>query len=317
MDRIICVAGPTASGKTKLAVDLALHYHGTVISCDSMQIYKGMSIGTAKPTAEEMQGVPHYMLDFLDPNEDYSVGRYVEEADKILQEQLETGKTVIICGGTGLYMDSLIAGRTFAAAPETGKRQELQQLAREQGIDAVLEILRKADPERAEKLSRNDEKRIIRAAEIYLETGETATAHDAETRRQPAKYLRVWLGLNYLDRQKLYDRINLRVEQMLQQGLRQELEELLAFGVREDATAMQAIGYKELLACRRREETLETAVERLKQGTRRYAKRQLSWFRRNEEIHWLYPDGEPDWDSLLSKAIQIADEAFCEEGRRE
>ncbi len=310
MDRIICVAGPTASGKTRLAVDLAEHYGGEVVSCDSMQIYRGMDIGTAKPTPEEMRGVPHHMLDFLDPNEDYSVGRYVEEADAVLQRLLAEKKTVIVCGGTGLYMDSLIAGRTFAAAPETGKREELRALADREGIGAVLELLRKADPERAEKLSPRDEKRIIRAAEICLETGMTATEHDAMTRMQPDKYEPLWLGLNYLDRAVLYERINLRVDEMLRSGLEAELESLLAAGIREDATAMQAIGYKELLAARRGEESFGTAVEKLKQGTRRYAKRQLSWFRRNEKIHWLYPDGMPDYGSLLREAIRLADEAF-------
>lgn len=310
MDRIICVAGPTASGKTALSVALAEHFGGEVLSCDSMQIYRGMDIGTAKPTKEEMRGIPHHMIDCVDPNEAYSVGRYVEEADAILQDLLSKGKTVIVCGGTGLYMDSLMAGRTFAAAPESGKRRELTELAEKEGIGPVLEILRKADPERAAKLSPRDEKRIIRAAEIYLESGKTATEHDAESRQLPNKYEPLWLGLNYRDRQKLYDRINLRAEKMLEAGLREELERLLASGIRVDATAMQAIGYKEFLAARRGEESTEEAVAKLQMESRRYAKRQLSWFRRNEKINWLYPDEEESFSAVIEKAICLAEKAF-------
>ena len=308
-DRIICVVGPTASGKTKLSVALAQRLNGEVLSCDSMQLYRGMDIGTAKPTAAEQAGIPHHMIDCIDPNDDFSVGRYVTEADAILQDILRRGKTAVIVGGTGLYVDSLIAGRSFAEAPSTGKREELKRYAEEHGIAAVLEQLREIDPERAAKLQPADEKRILRAMEIWLETGKTATEHDLETQQQPAKYHPVWLGLNFRDRQDLYDRINRRVEQMIADGLPDELERLLASGIRPDCTAMQAIGYKELLRVRSGELSPEQGIADLQQGTRRYAKRQLSWFRRNPELHWLLLDRDPDFDELVSRALSVLTEA--------
>jgi len=313
MDRIICVVGPTASGKTALAVELAKQFNGEVLSCDSMQIYKGMDIGTAKPTAEEMQGIPHYMIDFLSPNEDYSVGRYVEEADRILQEILSRGKTAVIAGGTGLYVDSLIAGRSFAPAPVTGNREKLRKMAEEKGIGSVLEFLYTVDPQRAEKLSPADEKRIIRAAEIWLDTGKTATEHDAETKAVPPKYQPLWIGLNYVNRQDLYDRINRRVRKMVEEGLLDEVRALLGSGIRPDATAMQAIGYKEFLAVCNGAEPIEEAIERVSQGTRRYAKRQLSWFRRNNEIHWINLPADPDIRAMTAEAVKIAEEHFLPE----
>ena len=178
---IICVVGPTASGKTKLSIELAKRYDGEVLSCDSMQIYRGMTIGTAKPTPEEMDGVPHHMIDVADPGEAFSVSRYVELADPILQDILARGKTCVIVGGTGLYVDSLIAGRSFTPFPETGKRQELEALAADKGIDAVLDILRRHDPDSAQRLHPSDQRRIIRAAEVWLETGKTITQHNRET----------------------------------------------------------------------------------------------------------------------------------------
>ena len=288
IQNIICVVGPTASGKTRLAVELAKAYDGEVVSCDSMQLYRRMNVGTAKPTREEMQGIPHYMIDILEPAEPFSVGRYVEMADPIVQDILRRGKTCIVCGGTGLYVDSLMAGRTFAPFPETGKRQELEELAREQGIEAVLQMLARFDPDSAARLHPSDQRRIIRAAEVYLETGKTITQHNLETQAVPPKYHPLWLGLDFVDRAELYARIDRRVEIMVEDGLLDEIRGLLAEGIPPTATSLQAIGYKEPMAALRGELTMEQAVAKIQQESRRYAKRQLTWFRRNREIHWIF-----------------------------
>ncbi len=301
---IICVVGPTASGKTAMAVELAKAYNGEVLSCDSMQLYRRMDVGTAKPTQEEMQGIPHHMIDVLEPDEVFSVGRYVEMAEPILQDILARGKTCIVCGGTGLYAESLIAGRTFAPYPETGRRQELEKLAEEKGIESVIDLLRQFDPESAERLHPGNKRRIIRAAEVYLETGKTITRHNLETQQVPPKHEAFWLGLDFADRAELYSRIDRRVDVMLEQGLLAEIEALLKEGIPATATGLQAIGYKEPMAALRGEMTMEEAVEKIKQESRRYAKRQLTWFRRNEQMHWLYHK-EP---VSLEKAVQAAKE---------
>ena len=288
MNNIICVVGPTASGKTKLAVELAKAYDGEVLSCDSMQIYRRMDIGTAKPTMEEAQGIPHHMIDVVEPDDSFSVSRYVEMADPILQDILSRGKRCIICGGTGLYVDSLVAGRTFAPYPETGKRQELEKLAADQGIDAVMEILRKHDPESAARIEPANQKRVIRAAEVFLETGKTITQHNLETQAVPPKYDPLWIGLDFTDRAELYARIDKRVDLMVRDGLLPEIERLLAEGVPANATSLQAIGYKEPMAALRGEMTMDEAIEKIKTESRRYAKRQLTWFRRNAKIHWVF-----------------------------
>lgn len=288
MNNIICVVGPTASGKTKLAVELAKAYDGEVLSCDSMQIYRRMDIGTAKPTMEEAQGIPHHMIDVVEPDDSFSVSRYVEMADPILQDILSRGKRCIICGGTGLYVDSLVAGRTFAPYPETGKRQELEKLVADQGIDAVMEILRKHDPESAARIEPANQKRVIRAAEVFLETGKTITQHNLETQAVPPKYDPLWIGLDFTDRAELYARIDKRVDLMVRDGLLPEIERLLAEGVPANATSLQAIGYKEPMAALRGEMTMDAAIEKIKTESRRYAKRQLTWFRRNAKIHWVF-----------------------------
>lgn len=287
MDRIICVAGPTASGKTALAIYLAKLLDGEVISCDSMQIYRGMDIGTAKPTKEEMGGIPHHMLDVADPNEPFSAGRYVQMADPLLQDILSRGKTAIVAGGTGLYMDSLMQGRDFAQKQDEDLRQSLMLRAEAEGAAALLEELRVFDPETASRLCEKDVKRIVRAIEVYRLTGKTIHAHNLETQQIPPKYQPLWLGLTYSQRQSLYDRIDLRVDKMLNEGLLEEIDRLLSAGIRPDATALQAIGYKELLRFKKGECSLADAVAEVKQGSRRYAKRQLTWFRRNECMHWL------------------------------
>ncbi len=304
MDRIICVVGPTASGKTKLAVQLAKTYDGEVVSCDSMQIYKHMDIGTAKPTLEEMEGVRHHLIDIIEPGEDFSVGKYVQLADACVQDILSRGRTVIIAGGTGLYVDSLISGRTFAPVPQTGKREALEAQMREAGGEAMLEALRAVDPEAAQRLHPADEKRIIRALEVYEETGKTITQHNLETQAIPPRYRPVWLGLDYADRAVLYRRIDLRVDLMLQAGLLDEIRALLALSVSPAATAMQAIGYKEFFGALDGSCTLEEAAELCKQRSRNYAKRQLTWFRRNPEIRWLRLTGQEDFSAVLAAARQ-------------
>ena len=304
MDRIICVVGPTASGKTKLAVHLAKAYDGEVVSCDSMQIYKHMDIGTAKPTSEEMEGVRHHLIDIIEPGEDFSVWKYVQLADACVQDILSRGKTAVIAGGTGLYVDSLISGRTFAPVPQTGKREALEARMREAGGEAMLEALRAVDPEAAQRLHPADEKRIIRALEVYEETGKTITQHNLETQAIPPRYRPVWLGLDYADRAVLYRRIDLRVDLMLQSGLLDEIRALLALGVSPAATAMQAIGYKEFFGALDGSCTLEEAAELCKQRSRNYAKRQLTWFRRNPEIRWLRLTGQEDFSAVLAAARQ-------------
>lgn len=286
MDKIICIAGPTASGKTSLAVELAKLYNGEVVSCDSMQIYKRMDIGTAKPTKGEMQGIPHHMLDIAEPEEDFSVSRYCEMADPIVQDILSRGKTVIIAGGTGLYMDALIKGNDFAPFPSTGRREELEALAATEGIEAVIAQLRAVDPEALDR-SQGNPRRIIRAMEVYLETGETITAHNLKTQAIPPKYQPVWFALEDENRKDLYDRIDHRVDIMLEQGLVDEIKNLLASGIPSKCTAMQAIGYKEFIAALDGKCTITEAAEAVKISSRHYAKRQLTWFRRNPNVIWL------------------------------
>ena len=302
---LLCVVGPTASGKTRLAVELAKALNGEVLSCDSMQIYRRMDIGTAKPTPEETQGVPHHMIDVIGPEEPFSVGRYVEMADPILQDILSRGKTCVLCGGTGLYVDSLMAGRTFAPYPETGRRQELEAMADREGIEAVLEKLRAVDPDSAERLHPGNRRRIIRAMEVYLETGKTITQHNLETQAVPPKYHPLWIGLDFTDRADLYRRIDRRVDLMMEDGLLDEIQRLLSEGVPPTATSLQAIGYKEPMAALRGEMTMEEAVEKVKQESRRYAKRQLTWFRRNKEIHWIMQEEPVDFQHTWQEVQRI------------
>ena len=303
MNSIICIAGPTASGKTALAVELAKELHGEVVSCDSMQVYRRMNIGTAKPTPEEMQGIPHHMLDVAEPWEDFSVSRYCELATPIVEDILSRGKTAIIAGGTGLYMDSLIQGNAFAPFPSTGVRERLEAQADAEGMEAMLAWLRSLDPDSAARLHLSDRKRILRALEVYLETGETITAHNRRTQALPPRFRPLWLGLDFADRGELYRRIDLRVDEMLRQGLLEEIRELLASGIPPKCTAMQAIGYKEFVEALQGSLPVEQAVEEVKKSSRHYAKRQLTWFRRNKALHWLTRG--PDSPEILEAARQI------------
>lgn len=308
MDRIICIAGPTASGKTALSIALAKELDGEVVSCDSMQVYRHMDIGTAKPSLEERQGVVHHMLDVAEPQEDYSVSRYCREATPIVEDILARGKTAIVAGGTGLYMDSLIRGNDFAPFPATGVRERLESEADTMGMEAMLNRLGAVDPESAARLHLSDRKRILRALEVYLETGETITAHNRRTQALPPRFRPVWLGLEDESRQSLYDRIRGRVDTMVEMGLLEEIQSLLARGVPRKCTAMQAIGYKEFLAALDGKCTLEEAAEQVKLSSCRYAKRQLTWFRRNPDIHWLRRGGAVGAGEILSRARQIAHE---------
>ncbi|MBQ1410883.1 MAG: tRNA (adenosine(37)-N6)-dimethylallyltransferase MiaA [Oscillospiraceae bacterium] len=302
MNNLICICGPTASGKTGLAVALAKKLDAEVVSCDSMQIYRGMNIGTAKPDAAEMDGVWHWLLDVADPGEDFSVGRYVKLADEAIADIHSRGKTAIVCGGTGLYMDNLVKGETFAAPSQPAQREYVEHIAEEKGLQFLYDMLKDADPETAEKLHVSDRKRIVRAMEVFLITGMPLSYHNAQSKLRPPKYEPLWLGLNFRDRTKLYARVNKRVELMMASGLEAEVRALLEQGIDPASTAMQAIGYKELAAALRGECDTAQALAQIQQASRNYAKRQLTWFRRNEAIHWLYVDEEKD---LLAAAMRI------------
>ncbi len=304
MNNIICIAGPTASGKTALAVELAKELDGEVVSCDSMQVYKRMDIGTAKPTMEERQGIVHHMLDVAEPWEDFSVSRYCEMAAPIVDDIVARGKTAIIAGGTGLYMDSLIKGNDFAPFPSTGVRERLEAQADAEGMDAMRAQLQSIDPDAAARI--HDRKRLLRALEVYYETGETITAHNLRTQAIPPRYKPLWLGLDFADRQILYDRIDRRVDIMLESGLIEEIRGLLADGIPPKCTAMQAIGYKEFVDALAGNGTIEDAAAQVQQASRRYAKRQLTWFRRNANMHWLIR-GEI-FEEILADARRIVHE---------
>ena len=308
MNNIICIAGPTASGKSALAVELAKEVNAEVVSCDSMQIYKYMDIGTAKPTTEEMQGVIHHMLDVAEPTEDFSVSRYCEMATTIVDDILARGKKVIIAGGTGLYMDALIKGNTFAPCPSTGVREKLELQADQDGMESMLKLLESIDPASAAKLHLQDRKRILRALEVYYETGDTITAHNERTQTIPPRYQPTWFALEDVNRQDLYDRIDSRVGKMLDDGLIEEIHKLLAMGIPSKCTAMQAIGYKEFLLAMDGKCSIEAAADQVRQSSRRYAKRQLTWFRRNENIHWLRRETGETTLEILSRARQILGE---------
>ena len=304
MNNIICIAGPTASGKTALAVELAKELNGEVVSCDSMYVYKYMNIGTAKPSLEEQQGIPHHMIDVAEPEEDFSVSRYCELATPIVDDIVSRGKTAVIAGGTGLYMDALIKGNTFAPCPSTGCRERLEAQADEMGMEYMQNLLQSIDPEAAARI--HDRKRLIRALEVYYETGETITAHNLKTQAIPPRYSPLWIGLDFEDREELYRRIDSRVDIMLEAGLIDEIKSLLARGIPAKCTAMQAIGYKEFIAALEGQMTIQEAAAQVQQSTRRYAKRQLTWFRRNENMNWIKRKAGQSPDEIFTLARQLA-----------
>ena len=310
--QLIVVCGPTASGKTRLGIELCKTLGGEVVSADSMQIYRGMDIGTAKPTLEEREGICHHMLDVAEPWEAYSVARYVEEATVCVEDILARGKYPVVVGGTGLYIDALVRGRQFAGSGSGGHREALGQLLREQGIEPLLEELRRVDPEAAGRLHPRDEKRIIRALEVYRETGMTISHHNRESSRLPPRYQAAFIGLSFVNRGNLKRRIDRRVDQMMAQGLPEEVQGLLARGIPRNCTAMQAIGYKELTACLEGRATPEEAAEEVKLRSRQYAKRQLSWFRRDAAIHWHLWEEAPDFTIALQDSIQFLREQGLE-----
>lgn len=309
MDRVVVICGPTASGKTALGVALAKAIDGEVVSADSMQLYRGMDIGTAKPTAEEMDGVPHHMLDVADPGEDFSVARYVDMATPIVEDILRRGKTPLVVGGTGLYIDNLIAARSFAAFSGQ-RRRELEERLEREGLPALYAELGRVDPQRQAQLHPNDQKRILRALEIYYETGRPMSELDARSQTVPPRFQAARIALDFQDRSDLHRRIDRRVDEMMDAGLPEEVKALLDSGVPASATAMQAIGYKELARAVLEGGGLAQAAQEVKLRTRQYAKRQLSWFRRHGDTHWIRWEKEPDF----SRALQDSTAFLSKEG---
>lgn len=307
--KILVIVGPTASGKTRMAVELAQRHNGEVISADSMQIYRTMDIGTAKPTKEEMGGVPHHMIDVADPEEDFSVARYVEMAARCVDDVLARGKLPIVAGGTGLYIDSLLSGRTFASfSPDSALRGELERELEEKGGQAMLEALAQVDPEAAQRLHPNDHKRIIRALEVYRSTGKTITQHNRETQAIPPRYDALTIGLAFQDRQAMWRRIDQRVDEMVAAGLEDEVRRLLTSGISPKCTAMQAIGYKEFTQALSGEMTWQEAADVVKLRSRQYAKRQLTWFGRNPNTRWVRWDDPPEFEQGRRASTEYMEE---------
>ncbi|RKI68592.1 tRNA (adenosine(37)-N6)-dimethylallyltransferase MiaA [bacterium 1xD42-67] len=307
--KIVVITGPTASGKTWLAVELAKRYGGEVVSADSMQIYRRMDIGTAKPTAEEMQGIPHHMLDVADPGEDFSAARYVDMASRCVEDILARGALPILAGGTGLYLDSLLSGRTFAAFdPSSPLRGQLEERYAREGGQALLEELARTDPEAAARLHPNDAKRIVRALEVWLTTGKTITQHDRETKALPPRYDALTLSLDFERREDMWDRIDRRVDRMMEAGLAGEVRALLDSGVPRRCTAMQAIGYKEMVPVVSGDMAAEDAAAQIKLRSRQYAKRQRTWFRRDKQAKPLIWGPVPDLAEVLQRSTDYLEE---------
>lgn len=310
---ILVVCGPTASGKTALAAELALRLDGEVVSADSMQVYRRMDIGTAKPTPGEMRGVPHHILDVADPWENYSVARYVEDAVPIVDGILARGRLPIVAGGTGLYIDNLAVGRRFAPfQPDSGLREELQSRVRTQGLPVLRETLERVDPDAAGRIHPNDEKRTLRALEVYLSTGKTITQHNRESQALPNRYTPLTIALNFTQRPWLWERIDRRVDEMMARGLEGEVRGLLDAGISRQCTAMQAIGYKEIAGALCSGRPAREGAEEVKLRSRQYAKRQLTWFRRNRQAYWVNWEKIPD----LSAAADFSTELVRESGLR-
>ena len=306
MKPLICVVGPTACGKTKMGVLLAQKYDGEVVSCDSMQLYRGMVVGTAAPTPEEADGVPHHMVGVVDPAEPYSVARYAEEAGACVDDILARGKQPIVVGGTGLYLDALLAGHGFAAGQFGGAvRKQLEARLEAEGAEVLLAELRNIDPESAARVDPANRKRLIRALEVYYETGRTMTQHNLETQSVPPRYEAVKLGFAFEDRDDMKSLIDRRVDVMAEQGLFDEVRALLDKGVPRDSTALQAIGYKECLAYLDGTASRDDAVAEIKLRSRQYAKRQLTWLRRDQSIHWFYWKKTRDFSAALAFSTEI------------
>ena len=303
-NRLICICGPTASGKTALSVALAQQLHTEIVSADSMQLYRELDIGTAKPDMKERQGVPHHLFDVCEPGEAFSVARYVELADAAAQDILSRGMTPIVVGGTGLYMDALIECSVFSGdETDLTVREKYQRMAAEQGNQAVHDCLAKVDPVGAERLHPNNLKRVIRALEVYEQTGMTIDEFNRRNKRPEPKYDALKIGVCPSDREILYDRINRRVDLMLENGLLEETKRLVERGLL-TGTAAQAIGYKELLGYLNGEQTLEECTELLKRRSRNYAKRQLTWLKRDDSIHWIYYNSGEELPFVLQETTK-------------
>lgn len=307
---VIAVIGPTASGKTGLAVEIAKKFGGEVVSADSMQIYSELTIGTAKPTEKEMDGVKHYLIGHKSIDDEYSVADYVEEAKKAIDNITSKNKIPVLCGGTGLYVDSLLSNTEFSeikSSPEI--REKLFEFAKENGNEALFEKLCKIDPESAAKTHANNLSRVVRALEVFEVTGKTMSEHQKDSHPVPSIYEVCYIGTNFADREKLYSRIEQRIDEMLIEGVEEEARFL--FEHNGTCTAAQAIGYKEFYPYFRGEMSREEAVSVLKKETRHYAKRQLTWFRRNEKINWIYRDKYSEKEDFYKAAFDII-EKFLE-----
>lgn len=307
MKKLLVVVGPTASGKTSLSIELAKKYNGEIVSADSMQIYRGMKIATAKPDENEMSGIKHYLIDFLDPDQSYSVGKYVEDAKSAVEKILSKNKLPILCGGTGLYIDSFLNGIDFVDdSSDIELRNELYKLADEKGIDYLLKKLLEIDPYSYMRLyEQRNLKRIVRAIEFYKKTGVTISEQIENSRNNEFEYDYLCFGLKASDRQYLYNRINKRVDIMVENGLVQEAQDVLQSDLSE--TSSKAIGYKQLIPYFNNEASLEECIERIKTETRRYAKRQLTWFKRNKNINWINIDEIKTTEEQLNFISEIID----------
>ncbi len=303
MPSVLCVAGPTACGKTRLGVLLAKRYGGEVVSMDSMQVYRGLVIGTAAPTGEEREGVPHHMVGVVSPAESFSVARFAQMADACIQDILGRGRLPVLVGGSGLYLDAVLTGHGFAPGESGGEvRRALRERLDRQGAEALMEELRQVDPEAAGRIHLSDRKRLVRALEVYYETGKTITEHNRESRERPPRYAAATVALAYRERADLYAAIDKRVDGMMAAGLLDEVRSLERMGLPAGATALQAIGYKELLPALRGEIALRDAVEEVKLRSRQYAKRQLTWLRRKPDIHWILWEKERNFAAALQDA---------------
>ena len=305
-NKVIVICGPTASGKTSLSIELAKQIDGEIVSCDSMQIYKDMTIGTAKPTKEEMQGIKHYLIDCVSPEVRYSVADYKKDSINAIKEIISKGKVPIIVGGTGLYLESLIYGIEYnEIETDLEYRKALEDIEKNEGLEKLYEMAKQIDEQAIEKISHNDKKRIFRVLEIYHSTGKTKTELEIESRKNGPDYNYILFGIN-MDREKLYDRINRRVDIMIKQGLIEEVKNVLN-KYKEFPTAMQGLGYKEVVAYLKGEMTKEDMIEKIKMETRRYAKRQITWFKKYKDIKWI--NGLED----INNNIRIILEEYSEE----
>ncbi|MGN1330456.1 MAG: tRNA (adenosine(37)-N6)-dimethylallyltransferase MiaA [Clostridia bacterium] len=302
--KVIVIAGPTASGKTSLSIELAKRINGEIISSDSMQIYKDMTIGTAKPTTEEMDGIKHYLIDFVSPDKRYSVAEFKKDAENAIEDILTKGKIPIVVGGTGLYIDTLIYGIEYPEIDfDENYRNELMRIAdSEDGLEKLYEEAKSIDEDAVKKISPNDKKRITRILEIYKATGKTKTELEKLSRENGVKYDYKVFAIN-MDREKLYERINLRVDLMIEQGLIEEVEKLVK-KYKDFPTAMQGLGYKEVVEFFEGKLTQDEMIDKIKQESRRYAKRQLTWFRKNKDIIWIdgLEEKEKNIELIINKA---------------